>query len=213
MRNSSKRYQALVLASLLATAAPALGAADWPVPRGPSREPVPYQYDAAQWKDVPAEYLEDAPACVLYSGVSYLVEADGTTESITHEVTRLNSRKAIQDLGEYRAIFFNPAYEKLTLNAARVIKADGRSVPVEPKHVQLRDSVTDYQVYDTSKQLVISYPSLEVGDVVEVKWTTRGKNPEHQGQFFTRYTFGADTYPVVVDGVADRKSTRLNSSH
>jgi hypothetical protein len=128
-----------------------------------------------------------------------LIEPDGTIETITHEITRLNSRKAIQDLGEYRAITYAPAYEKLTLNEARVIKANGRSVPVEARHVQLRDSLTDFQVYDSSKQLVISYPSLEVGDVIEVKWSTRGKNPEHQGQFFTRYTFGADAFPIVCD--------------
>ncbi|OAI48068.1 hypothetical protein AYO44_01305 [Planctomycetaceae bacterium SCGC AG-212-F19] len=199
MSATSRRFTIAVLAFLVVTAIPASGAADWPVPRGASHEPVPYQYDAGQWKDVPREFLDDAPACVLYAGISYLVDADGTIETITHEVTRLNSRKAIQDLGEYRAIYFNPAHEKLTLNAARVIKADGKSVPVEAKHVQLRDSLTDYQVYDQSKQLVISYPSLDVGDVIEVKWTTRGKNPEHQGHFFNRYTFGADTYPIVAD--------------
>jgi hypothetical protein len=30
-------------------------AADWPVTRGPSREPVPYQYDAKAWQQVPKE--------------------------------------------------------------------------------------------------------------------------------------------------------------
>ncbi|MFN4260571.1 MAG: DUF3857 domain-containing protein, partial [Gemmataceae bacterium] len=58
---------------------------------------------------------------------------------------------------------------------------------------------TDYQVYTPGKELVISFPSLEVGDVLDVKWTTRGRNPEHQGHFFTRYTFGDDRYPVVLD--------------
>src|SRR5207302_1720302 len=100
---------------------------------------------------------------------------------------------------EYRSISYVPANEQLTLNVARVLKADGRSVPVEPKHLQLRDLETDYQVYDVSKQLVISFPSLEVGDAIEVKWTTRGKNPEHQGRWFTRYTFGDDQFPVVRD--------------
>jgi tetratricopeptide (TPR) repeat protein/transglutaminase-like putative cysteine protease len=188
-----------LLLTLLLTAQVGRAAVDWPVPRGASRELVRYQYDPAQWKNVPPEYLDDAPACVLYSGITYLVEADGTIETINHELTRLNSRKALQDLGEYRSIVYTPAYEKLTLNEALVHKKDGRTVEVKANHVQLRDSGTDYQVYDQNKQLVISYPSLEVGDVIEVKWTTRGRNPEHQGQFFTRYTFGADTYPIVVD--------------
>jgi len=174
-------------------------AADWPVARGPSREPVPYQYDAKAWQQVPKEFLEDAPACTLYAGVSHIVEEDGTTETTNHEITRLSSRKALDRLGEYRNITYTPAYEKLTLNEARVLKADGRTFPVEARHIQLRDIGTDFQVYDTSKMLIISFPHLEVGDSFEVKWTVRGKNPEHAGHFFTRYTFGDDRYPVVRD--------------
>src|SRR5262245_39712178 len=127
-----------VVVTLLVSAA-GTHAAEWPVPRGPSRELVKYQYDPAQWKKVPQESLDDAPACILYSVVTYLLDADGTIEAITHEVTRLNSRKAVQDLDEYRSIFYTPAYEKLTLNEALVHKADGKTIPVQANHVQLRD--------------------------------------------------------------------------
>jgi tetratricopeptide (TPR) repeat protein len=185
----------------LLSAAPAVRSADdtWPVPRGPSREPIPYRYDAAVWKTVPHEFLDDAAACTLYSATSYLIEADGTVESISHELTRLNGRKAVEKLGEYKNLIWTPAYQKLTLNEARVHKPDGRTIDALPRHVQLRDLATDYQVYDRDKQLIISFPALEVGDVIEVKWTVRGKNPEYGGQFFTRYNFGDDNYPVVHD--------------
>src|SRR5438094_8191137 len=59
--------------------------------------------------------------------------------------------------------------------------------------------ITDYLVYDHEKQVIVSFPKLEVGDVIEVKWTARGKNPEYHGHFFTRYAFGDDRYPVVLD--------------
>jgi tetratricopeptide (TPR) repeat protein/transglutaminase-like putative cysteine protease len=172
---------------------------EWPVARAPSREPAPYRYDAASWKGVPRAFLEDFAACILYSGTTHLVDGDGTIETITHEITRLNGRKGIDKLGEYHTITYSPSYQKVTLNTARVIKADGQVVEIEPKHLQLRDQSTDYQVYDHDKQLVIWFPNLEVGDVYEVKWTVRGKNPEHFGHFFTRYTFGDDHYPVVRD--------------
>jgi tetratricopeptide (TPR) repeat protein/transglutaminase-like putative cysteine protease len=172
---------------------------DWPVALGPSREPVPYRYDPACWKQVPKAFLEDASACILYSATTHLLEPDGTIETITHEITRLNGRKGIDKLGEYRNITYSPAYQKLTLNVARVLKANGQVVAIEPRHVQLRDLSTDYQVYDSDKQLVISFPNLEVGDVYEVKWTVRGKNPEHMGHLFTRYTFGDDQFPVAHD--------------
>jgi tetratricopeptide (TPR) repeat protein/transglutaminase-like putative cysteine protease len=196
-RRRPARFLALALICL--AFAPAAHAADWPVPRGPSREPLPFHYDPALWKNVPHDFLDDAPACILYAGTTYLVEPDGTTETIVHDVTRFNSRKGIDKLGEYRNISYDPTYQKLILNEALLHKADGRTVPVDPRFAQLRDLGTDYQVYDHDKQLIISFPTLEVGDTIEVKWTVRGRNPEYQGNFFARYTFGDDNYPVVRD--------------
>ncbi len=196
-RHGSALLAILSLVLLVPAARPA--DATWPVPRGPSHEPAPYRYDPAAWKKVPHDFLDDAPACTLFASTSYLIEDDGTVETVSHEITRFNSRKAVEKLGEYKNIVYTPSYQKLTLHDARIHKPDGRTIDVEPRHAQLRDLITDYQVYDRDKQLIISFPTLEVGDVIEVKWSVRGKNPEHQGQFFTRYTFGDDTYPVVRD--------------
>jgi tetratricopeptide (TPR) repeat protein/transglutaminase-like putative cysteine protease len=171
----------------------------WPVKRGPSREPEPYRYDPKIITRVPKEFLEDSAACIYYFGTSNLVEADGTTETIFHDVTRLNSRKGVEKLGEYRSISFDPAYQTLTLHMARIHKADGKILYVRPEHLKLRDQGTDYQVYDAEKQLIISFPNLQVGDVIEVKWSTRGKCPEFLDHFFTRYTFGDIHYPLVRD--------------
>jgi tetratricopeptide (TPR) repeat protein/transglutaminase-like putative cysteine protease len=189
----------LLALALFAADRSALAGESWPVARGPSREPEPYRYDPKQWQAVPKAFLEDAAGCVLYAGNTFLVEPDGTVENITHEITRLNGRKGVEKLGEYRHITYDPAYQKITLNEATLHKADGRTLAVEPRHVQLRDVSTDYQVYDHEKQLIISFPNLEVGDTLEVKWTLRGKNPEHGGHFFTRYDFGDPGYPVVLD--------------
>jgi tetratricopeptide (TPR) repeat protein len=194
-----RRVPYLLVAILLATASAARAQQDWPVPRGPANEPLPFTLDAKYLADVPRDFFEDAPACILFTRTTHLIESDGTVATIVHEITRFNGRKGIEKLGEYRSIYFNPRYEKLTLNEARVLKADGSKVPVEPRHVQLRDTATDYQVYDDSKQLVISWPNLQVGDAYEVKWTVRGKNPEFAGEFFARYNFGDDEYPVVRD--------------
>lgn len=199
MRGQRRHLRLVAVALVCLALVPAARAADWPVPRGPSREPLPFRYDPAQWKQVPHDFLDDAPACILYAGTTYLIDEDGTTETIVHDVTRFNSRKGIDKLGEYRNISYDPSYQKLTLNEALIHKADGRTVPVDPRFAQLRDLATDYQVYEHDKQLIISFPNLEVGDTIEVKWTVRGRNPEYQGHFFTRYTFGDDHYPVVRD--------------
>jgi tetratricopeptide (TPR) repeat protein len=174
-------------------------AADWPVPRGPAHTLAPHAYDPAQVKQLPREFLEEYAACVLYSNTTCLVEADGTVETIMHEIIRLNARKGIDDLGEYAKISFDPSFEKPTLNEARIFKADGRTIPLQPADVHLRDENTDYHIYDPSKQLVLSFPTLEVNDTVEVQWTVRGKNPEFDGQFFTYQTFGSGRYPIGLE--------------
>lgn len=173
---------------------------EWPVARGPvPHEPNPYVYRVADGQALPKDFLDNATACYLHAQTSYRLEADGTTTSTTHEVIRLNSRKAIEELGEHRTMIYVPAYEKLTLHTARVHKTNSKIVEIEPKHVQLRDTATDFLVYAADKQLIISFPNLAVGDVLEVKWSVRGRNPEYQGHFFTRYGFGDERYPIARD--------------
>jgi tetratricopeptide (TPR) repeat protein len=185
----------LLAAALLLWFVLPLSAAD--VPRGPSHEPVPYTYDPAAWKAVPRAFLEDGPACILYAGSNFAVEPGGTVEETIHEVTRLNNRRGVELLGEFRSIAYDPTYQKLTLHLARVHKADGRTVDVGPAYTQLRDGNTDYQVYSRSRQLVISFPDLAAGDATEVKWSLRGKDPDGHGQFYGAYTFGNDDYPTA----------------
>jgi tetratricopeptide (TPR) repeat protein len=199
-----RRLLAPVLITLSLTPTGRAEAPRWPVPVGPHDRPAPVRYDPTVWKGVPAEFLDDAAACYLYSGTTQRLEADGTVAMTALELIRLNGRKGIDHFGEYRTIRFVPAYERITLHAARVHKAKGGAVDVGPRNVQLRDVNTDHLVYDPSKQLVISFPGLEVGDVIEVHWTTRGRNPELQGQFFSRYSFGNVSFPVVRDELCVR---------
>jgi tetratricopeptide (TPR) repeat protein/transglutaminase-like putative cysteine protease len=187
-----------IVLAITTTTARADGPA-WPVPRGPARGPAPFTYDKSVQKSLPAGFLDDSPACVLFSGTTNHLLADGTVESTTQELIRLNGRKGIDQLGEYKTITYAPSYETVTLHEARIYKAKGGIQSVNASHVHLRDVNTDHQIYDLSKQLVISFPGLEIGDVMEVYWTTRGKHPEYQGQWFNRYTFGHDKYPVARD--------------
>ena len=193
---------ALLVALFVLVFVPAARSADatWPVPRGPSHEPAPYRYDPAAWKAVPHDFLDDAAACILYAGTSYLVEADGTVETITHEITRLNGRKGVEKLGEYRNIVYDPAYQKLTLNEARIHKADGRTVAVEPRHVQLRDvghRLPGLRPRQAAHHL--ASPPSKSATSSRSNGPCAARTPNTHGQFFTRYTFGDDTYPVVRD--------------
>ncbi len=194
-----RHYALVAVFALTATPLTRAENATWPVARGPARAAAPYRYDPAALKALPTEFLDDAAACILFSGTVSRLEADGTVETTTQEVIRLNGRKGIDEFGEYHTITYAPAYEAVTLHEARVYKASGGVLPVAPLHVRLRDVNTDHQIYESSKQVVISFPGLEVGDVIEIHWTTRGRHPEYQNAFFYRYTFGHEKYPVARD--------------
>jgi tetratricopeptide (TPR) repeat protein len=176
--------------------APPAAAADWPVPRGPSREPAPYRYDVGRWTKVP-KHLRDGPACILYSGTTHLVENDGTVETVYHQVIRLNNRQGVSELCDYLRITYDPSYQKLTLNEARVLKADGKEEPVGREFVELRDGNIKTNEVHPSKQLYLAFTGLVAGDVVEVKWTLRGKDPEGRGHFFKLKNLGDAYYPTI----------------
>src|SRR4051812_6495472 len=114
-RNDMPYRRLWIIIGLCFIAVNGLRADDWPVPRGPSHEPQPYRYDPRVLHTIPKEFLDNATACVLYSSTFHGIEPDGTIESISHEVTRLNSRKGVETLGEYRSISYDPTFEKLTL--------------------------------------------------------------------------------------------------
>src|SRR4051794_6649614 len=91
-------------------ALPTSAAETWPVGRAPSREPKSHVYDPKVTAKAPRAFFDDSSATMLYAGTTHLVEADGTIETITHEVTRLNGRKGVEKLGEYRGITFTPSH-------------------------------------------------------------------------------------------------------
>jgi len=168
----------------------------WPIARGPLPIPTHFRYEPTQARQLPKPLL-DASACLLYTSTTHLIAGDGTTETITHDLIRLNTRKAVEQLGEYRNIRFDPSYEKVTLHEARVHKSDGESISLQPTHAQIRDTQLEFAVYDPTKQVILSFPQLAVGDVIEIQWSTRGQNPEYPKQFFTRHRFGDDRFPTL----------------
>jgi transglutaminase-like putative cysteine protease len=173
--------------------------AAWPVARGPASYPLSAQFDPKMLAEAPPEFFEDYSACTLYRGSTYLVASDGTVEAIHHFLYRLNNRAAVEQDGEW-PLEFDPTFERLTLNVARVHAADGATRELRPEDVQVRDNNTDYQVYDQFKQAVLSFPGLKVGDVIELAFTTVGRDPSQEGTFTLRYPFNTPVETPLVRG-------------
>ena len=124
----------------------------------------------------------------LYSGLTALVSDDGVVEDIHHSLVKLNNAAAVEEQGECR-FFYEPDFQTITLNEARVHTARGTVVEVRPEHVQVRDANTDYQIYANTREVIVSFPGLGVGDVIELQWTTKGRDPEYAPHYCLEHYF------------------------
>jgi hypothetical protein len=203
----------LAWVGILLVAAPLSAEEKWPVKRGPSREPTPYRYRREQLDNIPREFLEEADACIVYMADVRLLSGPphSQEEFVHHRVIRCNRAAAFPQVGEFRDIRYEPNNENLILNEAAVHKPDGRVLAVRPDQVRVRDLNTTFLKYSDRKMLIVSFPGLEAGDIVEAKWTVRRRRVDYQrvtGRiFFGRLSsprFGEqeddatrDSYPVA----------------
>lgn len=181
---------------LLAGAGAAPGVLPPAIERSPDAFPA---FDRSVIAKADPAWLTEPSALLVHYRTIHRLEPDGTLATTIHEVVRLNRRPALDDFGEYRRIRFDPRRQKLILHALRIHKPDGTTVDSEDRHLQLRDGGTDFQVYGQDKQVVVSFPGLGVGDLLEACWTVRGRNPEYDDRFFLRHTLGDDHLPMLGD--------------
>lgn len=163
-------------------AAAGAGELEWPVARGPAPMPAAVEFSPRLVDEAPPAMRLDYPACHLYSGTTYLVEPDGTQTSTFHELVRLNHRAAVETHGEWPLVF-QPAFQTLTLHRARVHKPDGAALDVGPAQVRVRDVNHDYKVIEEYREAIVSFPQLAPGDVIEVWYSVRGRDPEFGREF------------------------------
>ncbi len=166
-----------------------------PIKRGPSTEPDPVQFKWSMLDDVPQEFLTNHEGCYLLMRDVHQLEPDGAVTSTHHFIARANTRNGWRTLGDW-LLWFDPSCEEMTLNAARVHKADGNVIDVADEDLHVRDENTDYFEFDLSKYLVVSFAQVKAGDVVEVKYTRRRSDPQFMGQLFDTFNFYDEAFPV-----------------
>ena len=62
---------------------------------------------------------------------------------------------------------FYPQREKMKIDMARVIKSDGRVIPLDMSKVKITKSKTEDIYFKKTKIITFSIPEVEVGDIVE----------------------------------------------
>ncbi len=169
--------------------------AEAPVARGPASDPDAVAFDRAMLEELPESFVHDHDGCYLLVRDAYVLAGDGSVQTTHHYLARINNRNGLDAMGEW-PLWYDQTFESITLNAARVHKADGRVIDADDEDIHVRDENTDFADYDLSKYVMVSLAGLEVGDVVEIKYTRSGVDPQFGGQAFGRFEFADPTYPV-----------------
>ncbi|MBI1902270.1 MAG: DUF3857 and transglutaminase domain-containing protein [Planctomycetia bacterium] len=210
-RGSLPKVTLLILSSVLPGLAALPGAAlDAPtsapapmVVRAPSAEFDPAVYDPAQLKEVPAEYLSEHSVFYLLNREVHELSPDGLATFTHHILARVNARDGLERASDW-PLWFDPFTESIVLHVAQVHKPDGRVVEAASDDLHFRDENTDFAVFDVSKYLVVSFSRVEVGDVVELKYSRRQSSPQYHGQLFSRCEFYDEEFPIYRHELAVR---------
>lgn len=91
---------------------------------------------------------------------------------------------------------FDEQREKIKIHMARVIKSDGRLIPIDMDKIKITKPKTESMYFKKTKIISFSIPEVEVGDIVEYKYTEEIFNPYDKKIFAMDWFFGGEE-PVI----------------
>ncbi|MBN1693769.1 DUF3857 domain-containing protein [candidate division WOR-3 bacterium] len=95
---------------------------------------------------------------------------------------------------------FDQEREKMKIDMARVIKVDGRIIPLDMSKVTITKPKAEGMFFDKDKVIAFSIPDVEVGDIIEYKYTEEIFNPWDKKIFTLGWFFGGSE-PVIESSV------------
>lgn len=89
-------------------------------------------------------------------------------------------------------LYFNPAYQTLTVHEASVLRNGTRLDRLKDARIELmrREEALERQTLTGVQTLLVLLNDVRVGDVVEVAYTVQGANPIFKGHFAETYQLG-----------------------
>lgn len=185
MHNSRRMLPALVGLALCASASAVVAQAPRITERGdPSvRDDTLYRL-AVKTSDYPDE---DA-VTILDDGVIVL-NRDGTDSRTYRTIVQVMNQDAVEGLAE-RTFSWDGSRQRLRLNWARVVGADGHVISDKPEHDQesLAPVSQSAPVYTDQKLRRISLGGVVPGTLVDVSYTVENVKPVRPGDFMTNWS-------------------------
>jgi hypothetical protein len=199
-------FQLIIAFSFAAAQAPA-----------PARQTAPPAQPAEDLKPILAELARagglkehpDANALVVFEDDRTVFEESGEFTATEHSLVKILTDKGKQMFAT-RKLPYHRRYSTVKVVLARVIKPDGRTIPVPPESMKdgtLEESQAMNILDENFRRLSVTFPGFEVGDAVEIVVETHSQ-PLIQGHF-NDLAFFQSTEPVLrndvtIDGPASK---------
>jgi transglutaminase-like putative cysteine protease len=121
--------------------------------------------------------------------------SDKTVERFRHMRYRPRSPTEVEDASQLE-LEFNPAYERLTIHYARIVRAGRASPAFTPGDVKVvqRERDLEHRIYDGTLSALIFLRDVRVGDVVDYAYTVDGANPTLAGKYVARFSLADDSF-------------------
>ena len=91
---------------------------------------------------------------------------------------------------------FDPQRESIKVEMARVIKSDGTIIPLDMNEVKITKPKSENIYFKKTKIIAFTIPEVEIGDIVEYKYTEEIFNPWDKKIFTMGWFFGGSE-PVI----------------
>jgi len=95
---------------------------------------------------------------------------------------------------------FDPQRENIKIEMARVIKSDGRIIPLDMNEIKITKPKSENIYFKKTKIIAFTIPEVEIGDIIEYKYTEEIFNPWDKKIFTMGWFFGGSE-PVIKSSV------------
>lgn len=153
---------------------------------------------APDWvKPVKASPPSTAPASgglgyrLLLVDTQTQIGADSSEQVYTRSVSTATESAGLQIVSKAE-LYFNPAYQTLTVHEATVIRDGKRLDRLKDARIEMlrREEGLENQTLTGLQTLLVVMNDVRVGDAVEVAYTLQGSNPIFKGHFAEVYQLG-----------------------
>jgi lipoprotein NlpI/transglutaminase-like putative cysteine protease len=149
--------------------------------------PVCLATSAAHAQTAPggADAAPSAPPAIVKQ-LSYDIEVgpDGLMTETVHAQVLANNAAAASQVGQ-EPVPYSESMSDVDILSASTIKADGRRIPVDTAaiYTQPVPGAPDLPMFDDHRQKVVVFPQLEAGDIADLTYRYREKQPYLPGAF------------------------------